>query len=119
MPSMSSPRRVVPLVTAALFMALVWVSNGFFGYGIFIDALYYLSCARRLGAGYVDHPPLSIWWLRALIALGDPLPWLRLWPALAGGAVIALATRLCGRLGGSTRAMIVTAIATAGRPCCS
>jgi hypothetical protein len=56
-------------------------------YGIFRDELYYLSCARRLAWGYVDHPPL----IAALTALwtsifGDGLRALRLLPALAAAA---------------------------------
>ena len=41
-------------------------------YGLFRDELYYLSNARVLAWGYVDHPPLSVWILRAWIDLfGD------------------------------------------------
>ena len=50
----------------ALFkLALHLYTNLFAGYGIFRDELYYLACARHLAAGYVDHPPLSMWILAA------------------------------------------------------
>lgn len=70
------------------------------GYGIFRDELYYLSCARRLAWGYVDHPPMVAWLTRLLIeTLGDSLLVLRgfagFWLALAVGLLVA-ATREAG-----------------------
>lgn len=53
-------------------------------YGWFRDELYYLSCAKRLAWGYVDHPPFSIAVLAALRAVaGESLVAMRLVSALA------------------------------------
>ncbi len=71
------------------------------GYGIFRDELYYLACAARLAAGYVDQPPLSIWLLalsRAVV--GDSLFALRLLPALAGAATVFLVGLIAREMGG-------------------
>lgn len=58
-------------------------------YGWFRDELYYLSCAKRLAWGYVDHPPLSIAVLAAVRAVvGDSLVAIR---AIAAGSIAALA----------------------------
>lgn len=73
----------------------------FGGYGIFRDELYYLACSRHLAWGFVDHPPLSIALLKAMVALfGDSLFVVRLLPALAGAAVVAMVGLICRRLGG-------------------
>src|SRR3989304_3092016 len=71
-----------------------------FGYGYFIDELYYIACARRLDFGYVDHPPLAPAILRLNLALfGDSLVALRL-PGPIAGALTALTTGwLAARLG--------------------
>lgn len=69
-------------------------------YGYFVDELYYLDCSRHLDWGYVDQPPLIAWitWLvRAL--LGDSLPAIRLFPALAGTAEVAMAALLAREIG--------------------
>lgn len=106
----------VPLRSAVVHLLLEWITNAFFGYGIFVDELYFLPCAKRLAVGYVDHPPLSTWLLRAALFLGDSLPVLRFWPTLAGSAVIYLSARLAQRLGGTRRASWLAALATAGAP---
>ena len=71
------------------------------GYGYFRDELYYLACSDRLAAGYVDHPPLSIfvlWVVRH--TLGDSLLALRTVPAILGAATVALVGLMAARLGG-------------------
>ena len=76
------------------------------GYGYFRDEFYYLACADHLAAGYVDHPPLSIfclWLTRSL--LGDSLLALRLVPALLGAATVALVGLMARALGGGRWAM--------------
>ncbi|MEM1179664.1 MAG: glycosyltransferase family 39 protein [Acidobacteriota bacterium] len=80
------------------------------GYGFFRDELYYFACAERLAWGYVDHPPLSIAALSALVSIfGENLWTLRLPAALLGAALVAtvgwLAARLGGRLGAQALAM--------------
>jgi hypothetical protein len=75
------------------------LTNGRYGY--FRDELYYIACARHLDFGYVDQPPLSILLLRlSEILLGDSLFAIRLLPALAGAATIALTGAIARELGG-------------------
>src|SRR5262249_62144284 len=60
-------------------------------YVYFRDELYYIACARHVDFGYVDQPPLSILLLRfSQLLLGDSLFAIRLLPALAAAATLAL-----------------------------
>jgi hypothetical protein len=71
------------------------------GYGYFRDEFYYLACADRLAAGYVDHPPLSVFVLDAVRhLLGDSRLALRIVPALLGAATVALTGLMARALGG-------------------
>ncbi len=71
-----------------------------FGYGYFIDELYYIACARRLDFGFVDHPPLAPAILRVTMALlGDSLAAIRLPSALAGALTVLATGWLAARLG--------------------
>jgi hypothetical protein len=86
-------------------------------YGIFRDELYYLSCARRLAWGYVDHPPLVALLTRAWTELfGDGLRVLRLLPALAVGGAAALTGSTARALGGGRFAVALAALATGLSP---
>src|SRR5262249_54571816 len=81
-------------------------------YGIFRDELYYFACANHMAWGYVDHPPLSIallWLTRAL--LGDALWAIRLPPALALAAVVALTGWLAREAGGGRGAQALAMLA--------
>jgi 4-amino-4-deoxy-L-arabinose transferase-like glycosyltransferase len=89
------------------------LTNGRYGY--FRDELYYIACGRHLAFGYVDQPPLSILLLRlSQLLLGDSLFALRLLPALAGAAIIALTGIIARELGGRAWAI---ALACAGSLC--
>lgn len=67
------------------------------GFGMFRDEFYYVACSGRLAWGYVDQPPLSIFFLRLLrLAFGDSLPAMRLASALA----VALLARVLIIIGG-------------------
>jgi hypothetical protein len=82
-------------------------------YGYFRDELYYIACARHLDFGYVDQPPLSILILRlSELLLGDSLPAIRLLPALAGAATVALTGLLTRELGGRGWAVALACAAT-------
>src|SRR5438477_536329 len=71
------------------------------GYGYFRDELYYLACGQHLAWGYVDQPPLTPLIGRISRGLfGDSLSSIRLFPALAGGAKIALTAWIARELGG-------------------
>jgi len=81
-------------------------------YGIFIDELYFLDCAKHLDWGYVDQPPLI--GVLALISnslLGGSLYGLRLLPALSGAGMILVGADICKELGGKSLAQILTAFA--------
>jgi hypothetical protein len=98
---------VILFATAAL-LAHVF-TNGRYGY--FRDELYYIACARHLDFGYVDQPPLSILLLRlSQLLLGDSLPAIRLLPALAGAATVALAGAIARELGGRAWAVALACV---------
>ena len=86
-------------------------------YGYFVDELYYLACSRRLDWGYVDQPPLIavITWL-ARSLLGDSLPALRFFPAVAGGAEVVLTALIARELGGKRFAQGLAALAALVAP---
>jgi hypothetical protein len=94
----------VGLAALALHIAATLAGERW-GYGYFIDELYYLACARRLDFGFVDHPPLAPAILRGVVAtFGHSLIAIRFPAALAAGftalATGWLATRLgAGRFG--------------------
>jgi len=87
------------------------------GYGYFRDEFYYLACADHLSAGYVDHPPLSIFalWLARRL-LGDSRLAIRLVPALLGAATIALVGLSARRLGGARWATALAMAAALAAP---
>ncbi len=96
---------------AALLVHLL--TNGRYGY--FRDELYYIACARHLDFGYVDQPPLSLLLLRlSQLLLGDSLFAIRLLPALAGAAIVALTGMIAREMGGRAWAI---ALACAGSLC--
>ncbi len=104
------------VVKLALHLASA-VVGARFGYGFFIDELYYLALSHHLAWGYVDMPPLfpalvALW--RALV--GDSLVAVRLLPALAGAALV-LATGLFARdLGGRRFAQGMAALGVLAAP---
>jgi hypothetical protein len=86
-------------------------------YGYFVDELYYLACSRHLDWGYVDQPPLIAviaWLARSL--LGDSLPAIRFFPALAGAAEVALTALIARELGGKRFAQGLAALAALVAP---
>ncbi|MGA8578773.1 MAG: glycosyltransferase family 39 protein, partial [Bryobacteraceae bacterium] len=86
-------------------------------YGYFIDELYYLACSRHLAWGYVDQPPLIAWitWLVRSV-LGESLPAIRFFPAVAGACEVALAAFIARELGGKRFAQGLAALATLAAP---
>jgi hypothetical protein len=84
---------------SAVALLVHLLTNGRYGY--FRDELYYIAAAHHLDFGYVDQPPLSILLLRlSEILLGDSLFAIRLLPALAGAATVALTGAIARELGG-------------------
>ncbi len=89
------------------------LTNGRYGY--FRDELYYIACSRHLALGYVDQPPLSILLLQlSQMLLGNSLFAIRLLPALAGAATVAITGLIARELGGRAWAV---ALACAGSLC--
>ena len=70
-------------------------------YGYFRDELYYLDMARHLDWGYVDSAPLVAVYAKVALLLGGSLWALRILPALAGTALVALVMLLARELGGN------------------
>jgi Dolichyl-phosphate-mannose-protein mannosyltransferase len=98
---------------SAVALLVHLLTNGRYGY--FRDELYYIACARHLDFGYVDQAPLSILLLRLSEALfGDSLFAIRVLPALAGAATVALTGLIARELGGRGWAI---ALACAGSLC--
>jgi dolichyl-phosphate-mannose-protein mannosyltransferase len=82
-------------------------------YGYFRDELYYIASAHHPAFGYVDQPPLSILLLRLSEALlGDSLFAIRVLPAAAGAATLALAGVIARDLGGGTWAVALACAAS-------
>src|SRR6266581_3643537 len=96
---------------SAVALLIHLLTNGRYGY--FRDELYYIVCARHLDFGYVDQPPLSILLLRlSEILLGDSLFAIRLLPALAGAATVALTGAIARELGGRAWAIALACAAS-------
>jgi hypothetical protein len=114
------PRRstlAVPLVAAAAAWLLYLVPGVVGWFGVFIDELYYVSCANRLAWGYVDHPPLAPFLLRGSLAIfGDSLLALRV-PAATFGALVVFGTGwIARRLGATTFGQAVACGAVISSP---
>ncbi len=88
---------LMTLLAGTKLLIHVLVSNR---YGYFRDELYFLDCARHLDWGYVDHAPLIAVYAKISLLLGGSLPALRILPAIAGAAIVALAMLITQQLGG-------------------
>ena len=109
----SSAEPILIFVFSAVALLIHLLTNGRYGY--FRDELYYIACGRRLAFGYVDQPPLSILLLRlSEILFGSSLFAIRLLPALAGAATVAITGFIARELGGRAWAI---ALACAGSLC--
>ena len=84
-------------------------TNIFAGYGIFRDELYYLSCASRPALGYVDQPPLSIWFLTIYkFFFGDSVFAIRMVPALFGSLTLWFSYKITKEMGGERSSLIIS-----------
>jgi 4-amino-4-deoxy-L-arabinose transferase-like glycosyltransferase len=86
------------------------------GYGYFRDELYFLDCGRHLAFGYVDHAPFIALVSRAALAMGGSLMALRVFPAVAGAMLVALAMLIAWRLGGGAFAQALAGLAVIAAP---
>ena len=102
---------------AALLQIAATLVGQRFGYGYFIDELYYIACAKRLALGYVDHPSLAPAILRLNLALfGDSLVALRLPSALAGGLTAFATAWLAAHLGAGRFGQTLAALCAIAAP---
>jgi 4-amino-4-deoxy-L-arabinose transferase-like glycosyltransferase len=85
-------------------------------YGYFRDELSFLDCGRHLDWGYVDHAPLIGVVARFALFLGGSLPALRVFPAAAGAALVALTGLIAWRLGGGRFAQGLAGLAVIVMP---
>jgi 4-amino-4-deoxy-L-arabinose transferase-like glycosyltransferase len=79
-------------------------------YGYFRDELYYLDMARHLDWGYVDAAPLVAVYAKIALLMGGSLTALRVIPALAGAALIALTMLIARELGGGRYAQFLAGL---------
>jgi hypothetical protein len=109
---------VMPLLGLALTVAALQLCTGWIEpYGLFHDEAYYWACSRRLGLGYVDHPPLAPWILAAgTAALGDGRLVFELIPALCAAATVLLTGLMARRLGAELFGELIAAFAAAVVP---
>ncbi len=110
-----------PLLTigclAAFLLLFHLVANALTPYGYFRDELYYLACSHRLAAGYVDHPPLSVWLLALVRTLfGDTLFAIRLVPALALSGTVVITGLMVRHLRGGVGAILLAGLSVALAP---
>ncbi|MFL6195189.1 MAG: ArnT family glycosyltransferase [Thermoanaerobaculia bacterium] len=107
----------VVVVLSLIKLAIHLAPTGLFGYGFFVDELYYLACSRHLAWGFVDMPPLFPA-ITALIrvTLGESLFAIRLLPALAGAALVLMTGLMARDLGGRRFAQGMAALAVVSAP---
>ena len=102
---------VLIMFFSAVALLVHLLTNGRYGY--FRDELYYIACGRHLAFGYVDQPPLSILLLRlSELLLGDSLFAIRLLPAFAAAATVALTGIIAREIGGRAWAIALACAAT-------
>jgi hypothetical protein len=114
------PRRNgLPLILGFALGALAFhlLVNAFGGYGIFRDEYYYIACSKRLAAGYVDQPPLSMFLMAAGRAVfGFSQLGIRVLPALAHAVTIVVAGLIARKLGGRRTAITLACLAVSLTP---
>src|SRR5271157_3335697 len=79
-------------------------------YGYFRDELYYLDMARHLDWGYVDCAPLIAVYAKIALGMGGSLAALRILPALAGAALVALTMLIARELGGGRYGQLLAGV---------
>ena len=107
----ATPIAIVAAIAGLRLLLHLFTANR---YGIFRDELYYYACSRHMAWGYVDMPPLvpAVTWLFTKL-LGSSLIVLRLIPALAGTAAVALTGYIAHQLGGKRYAIALSTLAIA------
>lgn len=89
------------ILISSLCFIILYIVDSFSSYGYFRDELYYIACSKHLAAGYVDHPPFSIFVLSInRFLFGDSIAALRLIPSLSAAASVFFTGLMVRRLGG-------------------
>ena len=108
-------RAIVGLAGFVLLLHLF--ANAFSPYGYFRDELYYLACSHHLAAGYVDHPPLSVFGLALVrILFGDSLFAIRLVPALAVSGTVVFTGLMVRQMYGGPWAILLAGLSVGLAP---
>jgi hypothetical protein len=111
---LSNGMLLVLAMSAALLVVHCYLNNR---YDFFRDEFNYLACARHLGWGYVDQPPLIPWLARlSLATLGASLRAIRFLPALFMSLTIVLTAEIARLLRGRAFALICSAGAVVAAP---
>ena len=105
------PLAIDVLITLCSIKFLLHVFTSMRHYGYFRDELYYLDMARHLDWGYVDAAPLIAVYAKIAMLLGGSLAALRVLPALAGTALVALTILIARELGGGKYAQLLAGLA--------
>ena len=99
---------IVMALCAAKLLLHIFTSLRHYGY--FRDELYYLDMARHLDWGYVDAAPLIAVYAKIALWMGGSLAALRILPALAGAALVAISILIARELGGGRYAQLLTGV---------
>ncbi len=100
-----------PLIGLCAAKLLLHLFTSVRHYGYFRDELYYLDMARHLDWGYVDAPPLIAVYAKIALWMGGSLAALRILPALAGTALVAISIFIARELGGGRYAQFLAGLA--------
>ena len=104
------PRAVGVMLALCACKFLLHAFTSMQRYGYFRDELYYLDMARHLDWGYVDSAPLVAVYAKVALLMGGSLWALRIIPALAGTALVALTMLLARELGGDRYAQFLAGL---------
>jgi hypothetical protein len=104
------PLAVAVLICLCVAKLLLHIVTSVSHYGYFRDELYYLDMARHLDWGYVDAAPLIAVYAKIALGMGGSLAALRILPALAGAALIALTIFITRELGGDRYAQFLAGL---------
>jgi hypothetical protein len=109
-PSALPPVALTVLIALCAAKLLLHLFSSLRHYGYFRDELYYLDMARHLDWGYVDAAPLIAVYAKIALWMGGSLAALRIIPALAGTALIALTIFITRELGGERYAQFLAGL---------
>jgi Dolichyl-phosphate-mannose-protein mannosyltransferase len=98
------------LITLCAAKLLLHLFTSVRHYGYFRDELYYLDMGRHLDWGYVDAAPLVAVYAKIALLMGGSLAALRILPALAGAALVAISILIARELGGGRYAQLLAGL---------